>query len=140
MIRLFIHSFIHSFIHLFIVDLLTARERRHIGNLISGGLIGKVDFKRDLEQQLNIYVECRAAFPNLEIVKDRLVLRVAALAMKAHRLTKGRHTKKTSAFVKACLAYCHVTIPSVDDLFRRLELMLVRTSQQQSPISPSISE
>jgi len=37
---------------------------------------------------------------------------------------KGHHTKKTSAFVKACLAYCHVTVPSIEDIFRRLELLL----------------
>jgi hypothetical protein len=108
------------------VDAMTAEgERRHIGALIVSGLIMKVDFRRDLEQQLNIFNDCRGAFFNLQVVIDRLVLRVASLAMKAHRLTKGRHTRKTSGFVKACLAYCHVTIPSVDDLFRRLELMLL---------------
>jgi len=37
---------------------------------------------------------------------------------------KGKHTKKTSAFVKACLAYCHITIPSLDDIFVRLRLLL----------------
>ena len=60
----------------------------------------QIDCGQDLEQQLNIYVECRAAFSNLDPVKDRLILAVAALAMKAHRFLKGRHTKKTSAFVK----------------------------------------
>ena len=74
--------------------------------------------------QLNMFVECRAAFPNLDAVKDRLILAVANLAMKAHIFMKGRHTKKTSAFVKACLAYCHVTVPSISDIFRRLELLL----------------
>lgn len=37
---------------------------------------------------------------------------------------KGKHTKKTSSFVKGCLSYCHVTIPSVGDIFKRCELML----------------
>jgi len=37
---------------------------------------------------------------------------------------KGKHTKKTSAFVKACLAYCHITIPSLEDVFTKLRLML----------------
>ena len=57
-------------------------------------------------------VECRAAFPNLDKVQDRLVLRVAGLTMQAHRLVNGKHSRKTIAFVKACLAYCHITIPS----------------------------
>ncbi len=98
-------------------------EQRHISSLICG-FINKVECGQDLEQQLNIYVECRAAFSNLDPVKDRLIIAVAALAMKAHRFLKARHTKKTSAFVKACLAYCHITIPSIDDVFRRLHLLL----------------
>jgi hypothetical protein len=43
-------------------------EQRHVSSLICG-FISKVDFGRDLEQQLNIYVECRAAFSNLDPVK-----------------------------------------------------------------------
>ena len=54
--------------------------------------------------------------------QDLLVLATSALAMRAHGLMRGRHSKKTSAFVKACLAYCHVTVPSVSDPARRLEL------------------
>jgi hypothetical protein len=99
-------------------------HRRTPSRLSSSGVSGEVDFGKDLEQQLNIYVECRAAFANLDAVKDRLILAVARLAMKAHKFMKGRHTKKTSAFVKACLAYCHITIPSIDDVFRRLHLQV----------------
>lgn len=98
-------------------------EQRHVASLISG-FIHKIDFGRDLEQQLNVYVECRAAFSNLDAVKDKLITCVASLAVKAYRFVKGRHTKKTGAFVKACLAYAHITIPSIQDIFRRLELML----------------
>jgi len=49
---------------------------------------------------------------------------VILLASKAHRFVKGKHNKKTAAFVKACLAYCHITIPSLDDVFTRLQLLL----------------
>ena len=96
-------------------------ERRQISNLLCL-FVGQIDFGNDVEQQLKLLVDCRAAFPNLDSVKDRLVLAVAELAVKAHRLTKGRLTRKTSAFVKACLAYCHITIPSIDDIFKRLQL------------------
>ena len=68
----------------------------------------------------------RATQPSaLDSVKDRLVLSVARLAVKAHSFMKGRHTRKTSAFVKACLAYCHITIPSIDSFFTRLQLQLL---------------
>lgn len=96
---------------------------QYSANLLCG-FISRVDFGRDLEQQLNFYVESRAAFPNFDAVKDRCVTAVASLALRAHALVKGRHTKKTSVFVKACLAYCHITIPSLQDLLRRFELLL----------------
>ena len=50
------------------LDSLSAQgTSRHIASLISGFVV-KIDFGRDLEQQLNLLVECRAAFPNLEPV------------------------------------------------------------------------
>ena len=45
-----------------------------------------MDFGRDVEQQLGIYVECRGAFANLDPVLDRCVLETAKLAMKCKRL------------------------------------------------------
>ncbi len=41
-----------------------------------------------------------------------------------HRFVHGKHSKKTAAFVKACLAFCHITIPSLDDIFLRLHLLV----------------
>lgn len=84
--------------------------------------MAQIDFGRDLEQQLNVYVDCRAAFSNLDSVIERLVVAVLRLAMRGHSLVKGRHSRKTAAFVKACLAYVHISIPSIDDIMRRLEL------------------
>jgi len=103
-------------------DLSADGEQRYIAGLICG-FIERIDFRRDLEQQLNIYVECRAAFPNLDPVKTRLVISTAGLAIKAHKFVKGNHTRKTAAFVKSCLAYCYITIPSIDDIFKRLHLL-----------------
>ena len=82
----------------------------------------QIDFGRDVEAHLNVLVDCRRSFPNLDAVKDRLVLSAVKLASKTLKLVKGRHNKKTSAFVKGCFAYCHITIPSIDDVFARMAL------------------
>ena len=107
------------------VDSLTFEdERRQIAHLLIA-FIRCIDYGRDLEQQLSTYVECRQAFTSLDTVTAELIQRVALLANRAHFLMKGRHSKKTSAFVKACMAYVHITIPSLDDRFARLRLFLV---------------
>ena len=87
-------------------------ERKQIAILING-FIERIDFGRDLEQQLNSYVECRSIFSNLDEIKDKLVLCVCSLAVRACKFMKAKHNKKTAAFTKACLAYCHITIPSI---------------------------
>ena len=74
---------------------------------------------------MNVYVDCRAAFANLDPVLSRLVICACNLAAKAHKMVKGRHNKKTSSFTKACLAYCFITIPSVSDLIKQLHLNLL---------------
>lgn len=107
------------------VDLLSPEgERRQIAMQLVR-FIDRIDFGKDLEQQLNIYVECRAIFCNLDIVLERLIVCVSGLAMKAYRFMKGKHSKKTSAFAKACLAYCHITTPSITDVNVKLQLLLV---------------
>jgi len=104
------------------IDYLSLKaEREDISKLICR-FIERIDFGRSLEQQLNVYVDCRAGFANLDRVNIRLVLCTMRLAMKTHTIVRGRHTKRTSGFTKACLAFCHVTIPTVDDVFRRMYL------------------
>jgi hypothetical protein len=106
------------------VDLLSPEgERRQIAAQLVR-FIDRIDFGKDLEQQLNIFVECRAIFCNLDLVSERLIVCVAGLAMKAYRFMKGKHSKKTSAFAKACLAYCHITTPSISDVNVKLQLLL----------------
>ncbi|XP_062553842.1 VPS35 endosomal protein sorting factor-like [Armigeres subalbatus] len=106
------------------VNALTSEdERRQISNLISH-FIRKVDFGRDFEQQLSFYVEARSAFSNLDHVYSTLIHCVNRLATSTRRIVKGQHTNKTAAFVKACAAYCFITIPSIIDVNTRMELYL----------------
>jgi len=98
-----------------------ADERRQLAALINS-FIRKVDFGRDFERQLDFYVECRATFSNLDAVIDTLVLGVASLVFKTTIAVRGKHNGRTSSFVKACVAYCFITIPSIDSRVQRLSL------------------
>jgi len=98
-------------------------EKRQISRGVVA-FIRKVKYGRDLEKQLNFYVDCRQAFTTLDDVTKEIVLRVALLPVRAHKLMRGKHTRKTAGFVKACLACCHITIPSLEDPFSKLHLFL----------------
>ena len=51
--------------------------------------------------------------------------RVNWLAMETRQVVKGNHTRKTAAFVRACAAYCFITIPSLENILSRLSLYLI---------------
>ena len=70
-------------------------------------------------------MDCRGAFQNLEEVKRTLVWKVLGLAMKATKLKRGKNkrSKRFMEFVKACLAYCFITIPSINKEVDRLKLL-----------------
>lgn len=101
-----------------------ADEVRQITRIISH-FVFKIDFGRDVEKQLNFYVECRQCFANLDRVKEVLVQCVCQLCMRTLSLARGKHNKKTSAFIRACIAFCYITIPSMEDTFTRLNLSLL---------------
>ena len=98
-------------------------DRRQISGLIIS-FLKHVSFGRDFESQLNFYVDSRANFSNLEPVLSFLVHRVNTLAMETRRIVKGYHTKKTTSFVRACIAFSFITIPSLEDVITRLQLYL----------------
>eukprot|EP00475_Leptophrys_vorax_P000873 TRINITY_DN10463_c0_g1_i1.p1 TRINITY_DN10463_c0_g1~~TRINITY_DN10463_c0_g1_i1.p1 ORF type:complete len:721 (-),score=169.31 TRINITY_DN10463_c0_g1_i1:39-2012(-) len=106
------------------VDILNLHNELNEINELIIALHTQVDFGNDLEQQLSVYVDFRKSFPNLDLVNKILVHSVNKLAMRAHNLLHGKHNSRTSAFVKACVAYNHITIPSLDDPFDRIQLFL----------------
>ncbi len=70
--------------------------------MAAAAVVGRVqvDFGREVIKHLDFYVECRRAFANLDGVKSTLVLGACNLAMRTLKLTQGKHTKKTAAFVR----------------------------------------
>uniref|UniRef100_A0A674PEU3 VPS35 endosomal protein-sorting factor-like n=1 Tax=Takifugu rubripes TaxID=31033 RepID=A0A674PEU3_TAKRU len=99
-------------------------EKRSLALLIIG-FIRMVSFGRDFEQQLSFCVEARATFCNLEPVLVQLIHTVNQLAMETRKVMKGNHSRKTAAFVRACAAYSFITIPSLSNIFSRLNLYLL---------------
>jgi len=110
----------HDFINAISLD----DDRRVITDLIST-FLHRVTFGKDFEKQLNFFVDSRAIFSNLDHVLISLVQSVNLLTNKTKLLVKGNHTRKTASFVRACMAYCFITIPSIGDVFPRLKLYLL---------------
>uniref|UniRef100_A0A224YT66 Membrane protein associated with esophageal cancer n=1 Tax=Rhipicephalus zambeziensis TaxID=60191 RepID=A0A224YT66_9ACAR len=123
---LVLHALMHvgQALHASLNALALEDERRHIGQLLCG-FLQRVGFGRDFEQQLAFYVDARAAFSVLDTVLVQLVQDVNLLAMRTRQVIKGHHTRKTAAFVRACAAYCFITIPSLSSVQSRLELYLL---------------
>ncbi|XP_022913780.2 VPS35 endosomal protein-sorting factor-like [Onthophagus taurus] len=113
-------SILHDSINALSVD----DEVRQIGELLCM-VVKKVDYGRDFEQQLSFYVEARGAFSNIDSVLAELVQCVNNLAVTRHKEVNGNHTRKTGAFVRACAAYCFITIPSIRSVKTRLDLYLL---------------
>ncbi|XP_065201247.1 VPS35 endosomal protein-sorting factor-like [Planococcus citri] len=99
-------------------------EKKQISNLIST-FVRRIDFGRDFEQLLDFYVEARGTFYNLDVVHATLVQCVNKLAFETLKVVKGRHTSKTSDFVRACAAYSFITIPSITSPLTRLQLYII---------------
>jgi len=89
------------------------------------GFIRKVNFGMEFDKQLNFYIECRRNFGNLDPVKYLLVTSASSLAAKTLKVVKRKHSSKTSAFVRSCISFCYITIPSMEDYFGRLNLYLI---------------
>ncbi|XP_035389122.1 VPS35 endosomal protein sorting factor-like isoform X2 [Electrophorus electricus] len=107
------------------VNALTVEDEKRSVSLLINGFIRMVSFGRDFEQQLSFCVEARATFCNLEPVIIQLIHTVNQLAIETRRVMGGSHSRKTAAFVRACAAYCFITIPSISNIFSRLHLYLL---------------
>ncbi|XP_075035837.1 VPS35 endosomal protein-sorting factor-like [Mixophyes fleayi] len=106
------------------VNALTLEDEKRMLAYLINGFIRMVSFGRDFEQQLSFYVEARAMFCNLDPVLVQLIHSVNHLAMETKKVMKGNHSRKTASFVRACVAFCFITIPSLVSIFTRLNLYL----------------
>ena len=89
------------------------------------GFVNGIDFGMALEKQLNFYVDCRRVFPMFDKIKEALVIKTLNMIAKTYKVVKSQHTSKTSSFIKACVSFCHITIPSLSNLFKRATLFVL---------------
>ncbi|CAA7048419.1 unnamed protein product [Microthlaspi erraticum] len=93
-------------------------DNRQTAHLISR-FVEMVDYGAEMERHLMFLAECREAFNGIPELKETLVRSSNTLAVKA--LKAG---KKHINFVKSCLAFSEVTIPSVSTPMKHLNLYL----------------
>lgn len=104
------------------IDSMSSEEEiARISKIISA-IVKKIDFGRDLDKTLNVLTTARGLFINLDVVTETLIYQVIMLANRAHKITNGRHNQKTQSFVKACIAYSHITIPTLEDMDKQIIL------------------
>ncbi|KAI1301607.1 hypothetical protein HDE_02842 [Halotydeus destructor] len=95
---------------------------RQVSELINE-LLNLVVFS-DGEAHLNFFVEARASYSNLDNVIAMIVQLVNRLEMCSNDSEK-KSSRKKGSFVRACVAFNFITIPSLEDHVQRLQLYLL---------------
>ncbi|KAL2620467.1 hypothetical protein R1flu_000672 [Riccia fluitans] len=98
-------------------------DRRQITRLIVR-YVQLVNFGRDLEQHLAFLVDCRGTFADMDPLRVTVIHASNRLAMTTLRMVKGSHNKRTVDFVKACVTFNEITIPSINSVVTRINLFL----------------
>ncbi|KAM3141230.1 hypothetical protein pb186bvf_006615 [Paramecium bursaria] len=98
-------------------------DQRELSKIISQFLT-KIDLGKDFEQTLNLYADVRAHFGNVSQVSGQLINRATELIIKAKKYAKGKNEWKVLQFLQACLAYCYITIPTIDNSIQKLKSYL----------------
>ena len=89
------------------------------------GFVNGIDFGMALEKQLNFFVDCRKSFSMFDSINEALITKTLNMIAKTYKFVKAQHSTKTSSFVKACISFCHITIPSLSNLFKRTKLYVL---------------
>ncbi|KAK9938592.1 hypothetical protein M0R45_015320 [Rubus argutus] len=111
-----------SIVNMHILDMGIRNGYIHDSNqparLISS-FVSLVDYGSEMESHLTFLVECRAAFGSIHWLKETLVRSSNCLAIKALK-DGNRHI----SFIKSCIAFSEVTLPSISAQTKQLNLYL----------------
>ena len=115
-----IGKFIHDSIEIFDPE----QKKNEISDILIK-FIRKIEFGIDFENYLTFLTEARSSYSDLPKVIEILIKEVQKIAINIYKIVKGKHNKKTMRFVKVCVAYCQITIPSLLNLQTQLKLQLM---------------
>jgi len=93
--------------------------------------------KKDVEQELKFCVEARGLFGYIDSVTITLIQKVSKLAASTHRIVNGVHSTTTSSFIRACMAFCYISIPSLEHPLHKLQLYILCAQTAYLNQSPS---
>ena len=63
---------------------------------------------------------------------------VNKLAVSTHRIVNGVHSSATSSFIRACMAFCYISIPSLEHPLHKLQLYIL--CAQTAYLNQSLSQ
>lgn len=87
-------------------------------DLIDGSL------NNDYEKRLKFYTQSRELFKRMESVQYQLVCKALTLAMSVRQRYGTTKLNKVRGFLQACVAFAHITIPSLSYDYLRLQCYL----------------
>ncbi|XP_057871562.1 uncharacterized protein LOC131077967 isoform X1 [Cryptomeria japonica] len=106
------------------IDSLTSDDDcRQIAHLVTR-FVQLVDFAGDSEKHLSFLIDCRATFGKMDPLKEALSHSSNYLASRTSKMVKEYHQRQVTDFVKACVSFNEVTIPSIRSILKRLHLFL----------------
>ncbi|KAJ9448612.1 UPF0505 protein [Diplonema papillatum] len=100
-------------------------EKKQISMLMLR-LMDNVSYEKDYEGQLNFYAECRRSFHKLQdVIEEAIHGAVRLMQEVVHLHGVKSHTKKIGVFVKTCLTFVHITIPSIRNRVEKAKLFMI---------------
>ncbi|KAF2363155.1 hypothetical protein FHG87_006093 [Trinorchestia longiramus] len=105
--------------------LLTTEDERRLLSQLVCTVVQRLSFS-DPDEQLSVLVAVRGAFPQLQAVLTTLVHAACSLLVKTARL--GRKGGTSVGLARSCVAFCFISIASLECPAQRLQLHLLTAS------------
>ncbi|GMN51638.1 hypothetical protein TIFTF001_020788 [Ficus carica] len=101
------------------IDFVNVKDADNQPARLISRFVNMVDYRLEMERHLTFLVECRGAFGGIDGLKEILIHSSNGLAVKALK-----HGNKHISFIKSCIAFGEVTLPSISSQISQLNLYL----------------